>query len=281
MKNKFYGNYTQTNNSSKFDGIFENISIKGFHIEPSILSIEQCENLKKIIYRLNNFQNNKYGKNQLEIMGEENLIRLPLIRDRIFFQEIIMNDFLQCVLKKLFKPTNSYYILNQQNIVINTPQKAHSQSLWHRDFPYLNGILSIPAAFSAIFCLDNFTKLNGATKIIPHTHKNEKFPSRDYIENHYLEIEAHQGTLVMLNSQLFHCAGYNKSDENRIAINNIFSNPIFMQQINIPDAINISGINWPKDLGRREREILGYYSNPAKSDDEFKTIRLNKLKLKN
>ena len=89
--------------------------------------------------------------------------------DRVFFDKIIMNKSIQKILDKLFEPTNSYYILNQQNAVINDGSSKNiiSQS-WHRDFPYLNGILSIPSAYSIIFAFDDFSE-NGGTRLILYT----------------------------------------------------------------------------------------------------------------
>ena len=88
-----------------------------------------------------------------------------------------------------------------------------------------------------------------------------------------ISIECKVGSLIIFNSQLFHCAGQNKTDDYRVAINNVFTNPL-AQQIIIPKAIKRK--TWTKDLNFKEKQFLGFNSMSPDSDIELKLNRLDK-----
>ncbi len=63
------------------------------------------------------------------------------------------------------------YVLNQQNGVVNPPGESYNQASWHRDLPHQHFVSSSPLAVNALFCLDDFVAANGATFVLPASHK--------------------------------------------------------------------------------------------------------------
>ncbi len=154
------------------------------------------------------------------------------------------------------------YILNQQNGVINPPQETYNQGAWHRDLPYQHFITSKPLAINALFCVDDFTFENGATFVLPASHKSENFPSSDYIQRNAIQVEAKAGSFIVLDCMLFHSGGFNKTCFERRAVNHVYNIPFFKQQINIP--MNMEDTH----LSAEERDILGFsYVEPGSISD--------------
>ncbi len=120
--------------------------------------------------------------------------------------------------------------------------------------------------------IDDFTRVNGATFVLPASHKSESFPSADYIERNARQIEAKAGSFILLDCMLFHSGGLNTTPNARRAVNHIYNIPYFKQQIHIP--ANMSD----KTLSRADREILGFdYAEPQSVEDYFSMTAGRKL----
>ena len=71
-----------------------------------------------------------------------------------------------------------------------------------------------------IFCLDDFTAENGATRIVPGSHllDNEKTPEDPFDISITIAAEAPAGSAIMWDSRLWHGTGANVSSARRHAI---------------------------------------------------------------
>ncbi len=89
---------------------------------------------------------------------------------------------------------------------------------------------------NSIWLLDDFSKANGATRIVPGTHLSEKMP-QDVLEDpwathpHEIIIEAEAGTVVIFNSHTWHGGTTNRTDRPRRAIHSYFCRHDVPQQI--------------------------------------------------
>lgn len=171
------------------------------------------------------------------------------------FLGLALNPNLMAVLRQLIQ---GRFILNQQNGIVNPPQEGYNQSAWHRDLPYQHFVSSTPLAINALFCVDDFTFENGATFVLPASHKAGPFPSRAYVERNAVQVEAKAGTFILLDCMMFHAGGFNKTDVARRAVNHVFNIPYLKQQINLPSNVDGAG------LSAEAREILGFgYAEPS------------------
>ncbi|MBY0435243.1 MAG: phytanoyl-CoA dioxygenase family protein [Cyclobacteriaceae bacterium] len=164
--------------------------------------------------------------------------------------------------------------LHLQNGIINPPDNYHHQAAWHRDLPYQDWVISKPLAINAFYCLTDFTNTNGATFVLPYSHRSDFFPSEKFVIENELQIIAPKGSVIFFDSMLFHRAGYNTSSDVRIGVNNMFVSPIIKQQINIPQAIlekyHID------ELSDEEQLILGFKFQLANNVVEYRKRRTNK-----
>ena len=162
------------------------------------------------------------------------------------------------------------FILNQQNGSINPPQESYNQGAWHRDLPYQHFVSTKPLAINALFCIDDFTFQNGATFVLPASHKSEAFPSEKYIRKNAIQVEAKAGSFIVLDSMEFHTGGFNKTNLERRGVNHLYTIPYFKQQINIPR--NLKNV----DLSDEEKDILGFGCMEPESISGYFSTRTGK-----
>ena len=161
-----------------------------------------------------------------------------------------------------------YIVLTQQNAIVNPAGRPHHQTACHRDLPYQHFVSSRPLAVSALFCVDAFTRENGATVVLPGTHRIEQFPSDAVIADLERPVEAPAGSFLVFDSMLFHRAGHNGSTMPRRAVNHVYALPFIGQQISIPDVLGGRYADDPA-LAR----LLGYETRPAPSLDAWWSSR--------
>ena len=116
-----------------------------------------------------------------------------------------------------------------------------------------------------LIAFDKFTKTNGGTYVIPGSHTNPELPSQKYISSDEKQITCPAGSLIILDSNLWHRGGVNLSSRPRRAINQQYTRPFIKQQIDYPYLLG-SKIDLETKLAQR----LGYWSIPPKSLEEFR-----------
>jgi ectoine hydroxylase-related dioxygenase (phytanoyl-CoA dioxygenase family) len=136
--------------------------------------------------------------------------------------------------------------------------------------PYQHFVSSRPLAINALFCLDPFTIENGATRVLPASHRQEAFPSDRFVESEAATIAAPAGSFIILDCMMFHSGGVNVTDRSRRAVNHVYSIPLLRQQIDLPDALGetfVTDGELRKLLGydvRTPRSAAGYLAGRAK-----------------
>jgi len=80
-------------------------------------------------------------------------------------------------------------------------------------------------AINALHCLDDFTRENGATRVVPKSQDREfdGKPDVDALEREAIYIEAPAGSLIAYNGGLLHAGSANKTTRQRRAIHAFFS----------------------------------------------------------
>ena len=196
------------------------------------------------------YQVEQGGPQSLKAIDEHNTIRLPLAFEPKFL-ELAANGKILDICSRLI---SGYVVLNQQNGIINPPRsERYNQGAWHRDLPYQHFVSSRPLAINALFCLDAFTIENGATKVLPASHRQEAFPSDDFVGTNEVTITAPAGSFIVLDCMMFHRGGVNTTTNPRRAVNHVYSIPLIRQQIDLPRAL---GEDFATD--GKLRRLLGY-----------------------
>ena len=255
IPNTHYGVLEQNFPASDLESAAEQISNLGFAVLDGGYDASELKAISDDFERTRQQYIEEHGKDHLRNIGELHTVRAPLTRGGKSFLQLALNQRLLTVVNMLIP---GQFILNQQNGVINPPQESYSQGAWHRDLPYQHFVSSRPLAVNALFCVDEFTLENGATFVLPASHKAEPLPSVDYIARNAMQVTAPAGNYILLDCMLFHSGGFNRTKRERRAVNHVFNIPFFKQQINIP--MNMRDVA----LTEEQRKILGFgFSEPA------------------
>ncbi|MEJ7685853.1 MAG: phytanoyl-CoA dioxygenase family protein [Variovorax sp.] len=260
-----YGILQRHSAATAIDAAVEQVRNLGYALVDSELSKDDLEHLSKEFDAIQHEYAAFHDRSFLRSIDEQNNIRLMLLYRDNAFLKVAMNESLLRVIGQLIA---GKFVLNQQNGILNPPNENYNQGAWHRDLPYQHFVSSTPLAVNALFCIDDFTTENGATFVLPASHKAAAFPSAGYIERNAVQVQAMAGQFILLDCMAFHSGGYNATQRVRRAVNHVFSIPYFKQQINIPK--NLDGSR----LGAAEREILGYeFMEPGTVSEYFASRR--------
>lgn len=112
-----------------------------------------------------------------------------------------------------------------------------------------------PMMVTTIWALTDFTAENGATRIVPGSHREPGHPQPDD-NSRAIAAEMAAGSVMVMDSQLWHCGGPNTTaDEWRLGLNVQYVRGFFRTQQNQYLSVPTDKIaGYPKRL----RELLGY-----------------------
>jgi ectoine hydroxylase-related dioxygenase (phytanoyl-CoA dioxygenase family) len=252
--------------ADEIDQHLEAVRLAGYTVVPSVMPEAALTGLRQALDQVYARQAAEFGGvAALASIDEADTIRAPLVDDPMFLDLAIAPKVLELCTRLL----DGYVVLNQQNGIIAPPERPHHQMAWHRDLPYQHFTSSRPLAVAALFCLDAFTPTNGATLIVPGSHRMEAFPSAAALDRFGISVAAPAGSTILFDAMVYHRTGDNRSDSPRRAVNHVYTRAFIRQQIDLPAA-----------LGGRYRErpelarLLGYDTVSAPSALDWRRSRL-------
>jgi len=263
-----YGVREQATSSTAVELAMESLRLLGHAVVDSGLDGDALERLRSAFERVRTAYVREFGEERLRAIDEHNTIRCPLVYDPTFL-DLASNPVILELCDRLLGPG---YILNQQNGLVNPPRReAYNQAAYHRDLPYQHFVASRPLAINAVFCLDGFTAENGATLVIPASHKEEKFPSEAMIRECERALVAPAGSFLVLDCMSYHRGGVNATVRERRGVNHVYSIGLLRQQIDLPALL---GPDFPADAFMRR--FLGYDYRAGSSIEEYLASRERK-----
>lgn len=175
----------------------------------------------------------------------------------------------------------NYLLTASQAINIHpgeTPQPLHSDDTFYRIARPRRAV-----SVSTIFALDDFTTENGATQVLPGSHRwddryiervfasfdfrtraadarvPEDAPLPEELAEQLLDVTMPAGSVVVFLGTLLHRGGANRSARQRLALSNQYCEPWARQQENYTLAIPPARA---RDLPERVQQLLGYSIHP-------------------
>lgn len=260
-----YGVIIEDNPISELDEVAEQVRRIGYAVLDSGYSKGELAQLTEVFNQTRANYVQMYGEARLKSANEYHTVRAPLTHGDPAFVRLATNQNLLSVLGRLII---GKFILNQQNCVINPPGETYNQGAWHRDLPYQHYVSNTPLAVNALFCVDDFTRENGSTFVLPASHRAVNFPSASYIQRNALQVEARSGQYILLDCMLYHSGGFNITNVERRAVNHVFTIPYFKQQIKLPELMQNAV------LDPLQKEIFGFNYQESPSIDHFLSGRM-------
>ncbi len=265
-----YGIHLQESAADAVGRAVESLRLLGFAIVDGLFDAASLQSLRENFAAAHRSSLACFGDEALREIDEHNTVRCMLAADPVFL-DLAMNPQILKIAEGLLGPG---FILNQQNGIINPGDgSGYNQAAYHRDLPYQHFTSSRPLALNALFCIDNFTFDNGATLVVPASHKVEAFPSDDMVRATQQAVTAPAGSFIVLDCMTFHCGGQNRSGRDRRAVNHVYTIGAMRQQIDLPAFLGDDFSHDP-DV----RRLLGYNYGTPRSPGEYYALRRQKLR---
>ena len=155
-------------------------------------------------------------------------------------------------------------ILNSISAINNLPNNQNFTSLVHRDIRFFSGLF--PIMLNLLIMVDDFSKLNGGTLLLPNSHLLKDKPTDFYFSSNSIQITGNKGDLLIFDSNLWHASAQNLSSLNRRAIPLTISRSFVKQLFDYPKALGHSdNLHLSQDI----QQFLGYYSRVPSTLDEW------------
>ena len=265
-----YGVLHQTHAGDAVDQAVESIRLIGYAVVHSRYDAAGIDRLGKAFDHVKEALYARHGgRAALAEIDEHNTIRAPLALDRTFL-ELACDPTVLAVAHRLI---GDYIVLNQQNGIVNPPGgERYNQAAFHRDLPFQHFVSSRSLAVNALFCLDEFSAENGATCVVPGSHKQEAFPSDATVRALQVQVSAPAGSFIVLDGLLYHSGGVNRTERPRRAVNHLYTVPIIRPQLDLPGVL---GDDYTPDPDLRR--LLGYELRVPASIEAYYAKRRRQL----
>lgn len=156
------------------------------------------------------------------------------------------------------------FILNAFTGIINLPQGGTYASNVHRDIRTFSGPL--PLMLNTLVMLDDFTPDNGATYLGTGSHLKADKPTDKEFFATAAQAVGKAGSILFFNSNLWHAAGFNKTDKPRRCLTPVYSKPFMKQLCDYPRLL---GYDFAGKLSDDMKQVLGYNARIPASLEEW------------
>ncbi|CAN7624777.1 phytanoyl-CoA dioxygenase family protein [Phenylobacterium sp. LjRoot219] len=136
----------------------------------------------------------------------------------------------------------------------------------HSDIPTVHRrIIGPPVMLQIAWMIDGFTLENGATRLVPGSHRApEPAPPEDRIVPYIVEPTGPSGSVLIFNGQCWHGGGANRSEQRRRAVFGHYRVGPWMR-FQLDPAQYVSVERW-EQMSPRQREILRMTHGPSQKN---------------
>jgi ectoine hydroxylase-related dioxygenase (phytanoyl-CoA dioxygenase family) len=114
--------------------------------------------------------------------------------------------------------------------------------------------------------VDDFTKENGGTFLVPESHLEEKKPTEQELLSRAIQAVGKRGDILIFNANVWHASAPNTTQDHRRAIPITISKSFMKQLLDYPRAI---GYNRMDEFNDELQQLLGYHSRVPASLEEW------------
>lgn len=208
------------------------IAENGFVIIPDVLSKSDLKRAREAVYRAAQ-DDEERGRDSTSILDADytdynTRVWNLLSRDPIF-ETMAFHDLAVDFVKKILG-----WPALLGNISANITLPGGGEMVLHADQMFVPEPWSDePQGLNIAWCLDDFTEENGATRIVPDSHKLNRAPRSDDLECDTVPLEASAGSIIVFESRLWHKTGFNHSKaQKRAGVFGWYTKPIYRTQEN-------------------------------------------------
>jgi ectoine hydroxylase-related dioxygenase (phytanoyl-CoA dioxygenase family) len=251
----------------------EQLENNGFVIIENLISENECDAFKLLLeeysdkYKHLHARENPASVHGLNDKSMEKVV-YNLHNKSIEWFKLFCHPEVLLILDKLlmngsYKDSEPYYMNNNsaRNPLLGNPgQQLHSDSR----LPGINYCI----VANVLWMIDDFTITNGATRVVPGSHKFMQFAEDGKKYDEEILVTGKRGSALIFNANLWHGGGPNFDGSSRWAIAlgyaRWFIKPAFDYMLNTPTEVY-------DQLSDKQKEILGF--NCIAPKDEFTRVR--------
>ena len=175
--------------------------------------------------------------------------------------------FIELLEKPLIREFMSHILEGRFTIssyTANIAGKGGDAMVLHADQGYVPLEIPIPLVANIMWMLDDFTAENGATRVVPGSHRADCLPDA---EQATLAATGKAGSALIFDGRLWHGTGCNRTDAPRHGLLTYFARPFMRPQENctlsVADDVLAQASPWVKELlGFRVWRSLGGVEGP-------------------
>ena len=226
------------------------IEIYGFTVVEGVLAAAEVEAMRNALIRCEQEVGTEHGHRGTA----RHVSNLPTL-DPVFFKAIDHPKILP--LLEHFLGTG--LILGSLNSRIVRP--GDGEQGFHSDIPGDMLNMDSPVMMNTVWMLDDFSPANGATRVVPGSHKSGLDVPPDGLEVKYIvQAAAAAGSVLVFNGQCWHAGGANSSAANRHALFGHYRKRMLVFQCDPHDDFPAE---WFELLKPRQRELLRMKNGPG------------------
>lgn len=234
--------------ATEIDRYVKQIEHDGYAIVENVIDLEMVDSIDKDLRRLEEALSIKPGKNDFE--GTRSLRIHNLLTHGELYQQLPVNPKVLSIVERVLDPGCLISSISTSTILPGeTAQPIHADDqLIPLPKPH------IPIVCNTLWAISDFTEENGATRVIPGSHKSDHnpYPYRQYES---MPAEMPKGSVLIIDGSVWHGGGANRSRERRTAIALNYCAGFIRQQENqqlgIPRSV-------AKGFSKRLSELVGY-----------------------
>ncbi|ATH09463.1 hypothetical protein BIY24_01755 [Halobacteriovorax marinus] len=176
------------------------------------------------------------------------------------FQEFLERRYCDSLISEFFK---GKYILNIFGGVNLTKEKTSYVRNVHRDLRSFSGDNHV--MLQLLVMLHDFTPENGATYVLSGSHKREMKPNDVDFFKCAEQLVGKAGDIVLFNSNLWHAAGENTTEGDRVGLTLAYTKPYFKPQLDYVRFFGDKIYTFSEHL----KQLFGLYSQVPLSLEEW------------
>lgn len=229
----------------RVDALIAEVNEHGYVIIPDVISQDVIDTMKAEVKPMLKYS----GRNEFE--GHKTRRIYSVIEKTLTLNPFIEHPLIIALLDRLLLPN---YLLSQVQAIDIYPGET-TQPLHADDSFYPVPRPRPPIGAATIWAIDDFTEENGATTLIPKSHLwGEEHPG-DGSGHNLISAVMPAGSVLFFVGTLWHGAGANRTDKNRMAVTAQYCQPWARQQENYSLSISRERA---KLCSKKIQAMLGY-----------------------
>jgi ectoine hydroxylase-related dioxygenase (phytanoyl-CoA dioxygenase family) len=206
----------------------ENIRTYGFTIVPEVLTGDRLTRTRAALYREieQDKASDRHVPHPFDAERSPNVRVWNLVSKDPLFEDLAVHPLvLDYVRRVIGWPARLSTLSGNINYPGAKACVMHADQIWAPEPWPVQGPLGINFGW----CIDDFTKANGGTRLIPGSHRRNRLPRQGDDLGGMIQVEAAAGSLVIFESRLWHQTGDNITDDVvRAAIFGFYQKPLYM-----------------------------------------------------